>query len=125
MKRPGSPVPPTAFALPEHPPGAEACPHCGTIDRPLLTPGSGPHAVRASCQHCGHFLRWISLIAPAERLARKMQRRMAAMAQHPPSAAQLAYLKILGDTLAAPADMAEASARIEALKPKQQCPSVG
>jgi hypothetical protein len=39
-----------------------------------------------------------------------------AMAQRPPSVPQLAFLKALGDTLPAPVTMAEASARIEALR---------
>ena len=98
-------------------PGAEACPRCGAIDVPLLSPGTGPHACQASCQHCGRHLRWVSLLAPAERQARRMQGRMQAMQKLPPSEAQLAYLKALGEkAAAAPENMGEASARIEELK---------
>jgi hypothetical protein len=61
-------------------------------------------------------MRWISMLAPQERMARKMQHRLKAMQKHPPSAAQLAYLRALGDTLAAPENMAAASERIETLK---------
>jgi hypothetical protein len=97
-------------------PGAEPCPRCGTIDKPTLLPGTGPHAIKAVCAPCGRHLRWVSLLAPAERMARKMKARMAAMQQLAPSAAQLKLLKDLGDTGPAPADMAAASARIEKLK---------
>jgi hypothetical protein len=38
------------------------------------------------------------------------------MRQHPPSDAQLDFLKALGDTLAAPESMGAAAERIEALK---------
>jgi hypothetical protein len=97
-------------------PGAEACRHCGVIDRPTLTQGAGPHALRASCGSCGRFLRWISLLAPSERLARRMKARLEAMMKYPPSQAQLQYLRKLGDKAAAPETMGEASQRIEALK---------
>ena len=95
---------------------AEACRYCGVIDAPLLSPGSGPHACQASCQHCGRHLRWVSLLAPAERRARRTKARLAAMQQLPPSAAQLSFLQELGDKATAPQNMGEASARIEALK---------
>jgi hypothetical protein len=78
-------------------------------------PGTGPHACKALCSHCGSFLRWISLLAPSERVARKVKARLEAMRKHPPTQTQLAYLKALGDKLATPADMAEASERIDAL----------
>jgi hypothetical protein len=35
------------------------CPHCGTCDTPVLSPGTGPHALRASCRHCGRFIKWL------------------------------------------------------------------
>ena len=98
----------------------DACPRCGVIDRPTLTQGTGPHAIRASCGQCGRFLRWISVLAPAERVARRLHARLQAMQQHPPSAAQLSFLQALGDTLSAPATMAEASERIESLKRRQE-----
>ena len=31
----------------------------GTMAVPVLTQGTGPHAVRASCRHCGAFLKWL------------------------------------------------------------------
>jgi hypothetical protein len=97
-------------------PQEESCPRCGVVDRPTLSPGSGPHAVKASCGHCGRFLRWVSLLAPSERVARKMQGRLRAMQKHPPTQRQLEYLKALGDRLGAPESMAEASERIATLK---------
>jgi hypothetical protein len=45
-----------------------ACPRCGVIDQPLLSVGTGPHRCKASCAHCGRFLRWISTLAPSERI---------------------------------------------------------
>jgi hypothetical protein len=63
-------------------------------------------------------LRWLSLHAPAERMAHRLKARLAAMQQYPPSAAQLEYLKALGDTLSAPETMAEASERIDELVKK-------
>jgi hypothetical protein len=97
-------------------PMAEVCPRCGAIDRALLSPGTGPHACRASCQHCGRFIKWISLLAPSERLARKAKARLQAMQHLPPTVAQLAYLQALGDPQSAPTTRAEASTRIDALK---------
>lgn len=99
---------------------AETCPRCSVIKRPTLVAGTGPHACKANCSSCGKFLRWISLLAPSERVIHKAKAKRAAMAGKPPSQAQLEYLRALGDTLAAPADMAEASERIEALKRGQQ-----
>ena len=97
-------------------PMAEACPRCGVIDRPLLSPGTGPHACRASCQHCGRFIKWISLLAPTERMARKMKARLEAMRKYPASEAQCELLRALGDTRGAPQNMAEASERIDQLR---------
>lgn len=104
---------------------AEPCPRCGATCRPTLLPGSGPHGCKAVCSSCGRFLRWISLLAPSERLARKMKARLAAMSKYPPSAAQLEYLKALGDKLAAPANMAEASERIDALQGSKRSNALG
>ena len=106
------------FSVQEPEPGEEACPRCGSIDQPTLVPGTGPHSIRAECGHCGRFFRWMSLLAPTERMARKAKARLTAMQAHPPSNAQLEYLKTLGDQAATPKDMAEASERIEALKRK-------
>jgi phage FluMu protein Com len=97
---------------------AQSCPRCGVIDVPTLSPGTPPHACKASCAHCGKFLRWVSVLAPAERMARRMKERLRAMQQRPPSAAQLDYLRALGDTQAAPTDMAEASQRINQIRTK-------
>lgn len=35
------------------------CPTCGTIDTPAVSPGTPPHGRRASCRHCGGFIRWL------------------------------------------------------------------
>lgn len=95
------------------------CRRCGAIDAALIGHGNGPHAFRASCRHCGGFLRWVSRYMPAERQARREQGRQQAMAQKPPSQAQLDYLKTLGDTGAVPSSMAEASKRIDAMVPRE------
>lgn len=42
------------------------------------------------------------------------------MRKYPPSVAQLDYLKALGDTLAPPATMAEASERIAAMRRQRE-----
>ena len=99
-----------------HGQGAEACPRCGVVDVPTLSPGSGIHAIRASCAHCGRFLRWISVLAPSERMAHRRNAQLKAMQRHPASAAQLSLLQALGDTQPQPVTMAEAWERIEQLK---------
>jgi len=91
------------------------CPRCGVIDRPVVGPGNGPHPFRASCRHCGHFIRWLSHYTSAERQARQAQARLQAQAQRPPSTRQLNYLQVLGDSGPPPANMAEASQRIDEL----------
>jgi hypothetical protein len=91
------------------------CPRCGVIDTPAIAPGNGPHAFRAQCRHCGTFIKWLSQYTPAERQARHAQARLQAMAQRPPSQAQLTYLQALGDDGPVPANMAEASALIDRL----------
>ena len=58
---PSSPHPDSGTTSAREETQAVPCPHCGVIDRPLLSPGTGPHAIRASCPHCGKFLRWISV----------------------------------------------------------------
>ena len=98
----------------------QICPRCGEVGVPTLSSGTGPHTVKATCSHCGAFIKWLSLLAPAERMARQMKARLEAMQKKAPSAAQLSYLQALGDTEAPPQTMAEASERIEALK--QQTP---
>jgi hypothetical protein len=96
-------------------PPETTCPQCGVIDRPIVGPGNGPHPFRASCRHCGHFIRWLSRYTTAERLARRQQARLQAMAQQPPSARQLTYLQVLGDDGSPPKSMREACERLEAL----------
>jgi hypothetical protein len=93
------------------------CHKCGVIDLPTLEPGSGPHTASARCRYCGTFtfIKWLGQYTPAERQARHQQARLQAMAQRPPSARQLNYLQVLGDSGPAPANMAEASQRIDAL----------
>ena len=95
-----------------------SCPRCGVEDAPTLSPGVGPHAIRASCAHCHRHLRWISVLAPAERLARRAAALREAMLTRPASPAQLSFLQVLGDAQEPPANAAEASDRIEQLKQK-------
>jgi hypothetical protein len=95
------------------------CPTCGVIDTPAIGPGSGPHYASARCASCRQFLGWVSRYPPAERQARRQQARLQAMAQKPPSQGQLDYLKALGDAGPPPANMAEASERIETLKRRE------
>jgi hypothetical protein len=35
------------------------CGHCGVLDVPLFGPGTGQHVARATCRHCGRFLKWL------------------------------------------------------------------
>jgi hypothetical protein len=35
------------------------CGHCGALTQAVLRPGVGPHAARADCASCGHFLKWL------------------------------------------------------------------
>ena len=78
-----APPPPGGPGAPDTPdPEAAPCSRCGVIDRPTLSAGTGPHAIRASCQHCGKFLRWVSVLAPSERLAHRMKARLEAMQKH-------------------------------------------
>ena len=93
-----------------------ACRRCGAITVPRISPGTGPHAYKANCPDCGGFMRWLSKFPPEEQAARREQARLAAMAQKEPTAPQLAYLQALGDDGPPPANMAEASKRIDALK---------
>jgi hypothetical protein len=36
-----------------------ACPACAVSAPPVLVPGTGPHAAKAVCGACGHFLQWV------------------------------------------------------------------
>jgi hypothetical protein len=96
-------------------PSPEVCPRCHATDVPTLLAGTGPYSCKATCAHCGRFLRWVSLLAPSERMAHRVKARLAAMRGHPPSAAQLNFLQSLGFAGPAPTNMAEASALIDAL----------
>ena len=98
------------------------CPRCGTIDAPAIAPGNGPHAFRALCRHCGAFLHWLSRYPLEERQARRQAARDGAMARKPPSPMQLAYLTALGDSGPPPANMREASQRIDSLTRKEVHP---
>jgi hypothetical protein len=93
----------------------ETCPKRGVVDTPQLGPGAGPHVARWLCRHCGTFLRWASRFPPSERTTRREAARLQAMAHRPPSARQLTYLQALGDDGPPPANMAEASTRIDVL----------
>jgi hypothetical protein len=61
-------------------------------------------------------MQWVSKYTPEERARRQATARLEAMTRLDPTAAQLAYLKALGDTQPAPANRAEASRRIEQLR---------
>jgi hypothetical protein len=86
------------------------CPRCGTIDQPAIGPGHWPHTFRMLCPHCGALLRWLHPNTPTQH-----QARLQAMAAHPTSPAQLAYLQALGNSGPPPATMAEVSARMNHL----------
>jgi hypothetical protein len=58
----------------------------------------------------------VSLLAPSEREARRAKAKLEAMSKKPPSEKQLNLLRDLGDQGPAPANMGEASERIEKLK---------
>src|SRR5262245_51247429 len=92
------------------------CKKCGTIDLPLVSAGTGPHALKPSCGACGTPIHVLSARSPEEKAARREAARHAAMASLPPTAPQLAYLRALGDSEAPPATMAEASKRIQKLR---------
>jgi hypothetical protein len=96
-------------------PSPETCARCGVIDVPQLGPGAGPHVARWLCRHCGAFLRWASRFPSSERTTHREAARLQAMAHRPPSQAQLKYLAALGDSGSPPANMREASERIDTL----------
>jgi hypothetical protein len=102
-------------SVPDTPPEEITCTTCGTIGLAAISEAPWPHWRKLSCASCGAFARWLSKYTPAEREARRQQFREATMATKPPSAAQLDWLKALGDTGPPPLTMAEASARIDAL----------
>jgi len=35
------------------------CANCDTVAVPDLSLGTGPHAAKAECPHCGRFLKWV------------------------------------------------------------------
>jgi hypothetical protein len=93
------------------------CRRCSVQVVPIITPGSGPHALKGNCPHCGGFLKWLSRLTPQERARRRERARLEAMAQYPPTPRQLDYLTALGDqSPMPPANQAEASQRIDQLK---------
>ena len=61
-------------------------------------------------------MKWLSRFTPEEQAIWRERARLEAMAQHEPTAQQLAYLKALGDSAPPPANRAEASQRIDALR---------
>jgi hypothetical protein len=95
------------------------CRRCGAQTIPRLSPGTGPHALKANCPDCGAFMQWLSKYTPEERARRQAQARLEVMAKLKPTGAQLAYLSALGDRGPRPANRAEASGRIDALRKKQ------
>jgi hypothetical protein len=103
--------------LPPHTQTPRACPRCGVIAPPIVSAGSGPHALQSTCASCGRHLGWVSHYSPEERARRRQQ---AAMARLAPTEPQRAYLTALGDTQPPPANRAEASQRIDALLRKER-----
>ena len=97
-----------------------SCRACGAIDTPTVHPGTGPHALRANCRHCGTFVQWVSALSPEKREAKRREAQRAAMVKLSPSQMQLSYLHALGDAGPAPATMLEASTRIDALVQRQE-----
>jgi hypothetical protein len=105
--------------MPTTTPEPLVCRRCGAQTIPRVTPGSGPHALQAHCPDCGAFMQWMSTYSPEERARRQAQARLDAMAKLKPTVAQLEYLAALGDRGPRPANRAEASERIDALRKKQ------
>ena len=89
------------------------CHHCGVIDTPVLSAGTGPHAIKASCGHCHRFLRWVSRSSAEERVHRQQEFRRQAMAKRLPTPRQLSYLLVLGYKGSMPDNQADASRLID------------
>jgi hypothetical protein len=85
------------------------------LDIPIVTPGTGQHAYRASCAHCHAYIQWLSHHDPAEQARRRAQAKQAVMQAQAPTADQLHYLDVLGDHGPLPAHKWEASRRIDEL----------
>jgi hypothetical protein len=100
----------------------EACPRCGTIDTPVISPGVGPHWRSLRCRHCDRVWRWISRYTLDEREARRLAAREQAMRTKPPTPAQLEYLRTLGDRDTPPVSMLAASQRINILLQNEVAP---
>jgi hypothetical protein len=96
--------------------GALICNRCGVEDVPTVLHGTGGHAWKAVCAHCGRYLRWLSRYTPQEIHERRRMAAFYAMQRLPVSAAQLDYLTILEDPEPPPTDMGTAWKRIEVLK---------
>ena len=86
----------------------EICRSCGCEMIPIVSEGIPPHAWQATCAICQRWLRWLPKTP-----------KMPPTTHRPPSAKQLAYLLILGDTDEPPCTMHEASTRIDRLKGKE------
>lgn len=70
------PLPQGQYTTMKKPPPAPflwTCTGCHVRDLAIIRPGTGPHAYRADCRHCGRFLKWVSSYTPAERNARRRQ----------------------------------------------------
>jgi len=95
------------------------CPCCGVIDLPRLGAGSGPHAARADCAHCGDFLRWLPKSRTPEERAEKDAkaglRRSACMREKLPTPRQIQFLQQLGYCGPRPSNRLEASGLITGL----------
>jgi len=118
-KSPPPPVTPAADMAQQYATEPLACRRCGALTIPRVTPGTGPHALKANCPDCGAFMQWLSKHTPEERARRQAQARLDAMGKLAPTALQLAYLTTLGDRNPPPANRAAASQRIDQLKAKK------
>jgi hypothetical protein len=69
-------VPPDPAGLPHsiHVPDEITYSSCCTIDAPIVGPGAGPHAARATCAGCGKFVTWLSRYSPEEKHQRRRLR---------------------------------------------------
>src|SRR5262252_685987 len=110
-----SPASPTEARTGPGAPLARSCPRCGTVDTPVIGPGSGPHTASARCRHCGAFLQWLSTKTPEQRQAKRRE----TLARFAPSASQRRFLVYLGYCGPLPQSMLEASDAIDALLGKE------
>jgi primosomal replication protein N len=42
------------------------CPNCGVIEIPRISPGTGPHVAKATCNACHGFIKWLPKVMVKE-----------------------------------------------------------